>query len=77
MTYTIRIKETMQRDVKIKASSEEEALNKAYKLYYDTEIILNDNDLLDEEYGRFDCISESNDDSDYEYDTTTDENEVE
>lgn len=67
LIYTIRIKETMQRDVRIKATSEDDALEKAAELYYAQEIILDDNDLLDEENDRFDCVSSDDNLGDCEY----------
>lgn len=45
--FEVIITETLQRKVKVKASTEREAKNKVFKMYDDGEIILGSEDFLD------------------------------
>ncbi|GMU87418.1 MAG: hypothetical protein AMXMBFR48_26590 [Ignavibacteriales bacterium] len=51
--YTIEITETLTRLAEIEAPSLEQALEKARDMYYDGEIVLNECDLVDTEFNRF------------------------
>lgn len=53
--YTIEITETLQKQVKIKASSQEEAEKKVREQYQNNEIVLDSNDYIDTCYQ---CIKE-------------------
>ena len=53
--YTIEITETLQKQVKIKANSQEEAERKVREQYQNNEIVLDSNDYIDTCYK---CIKE-------------------
>lgn len=45
--YEVLVSELLQRKVKVKADSEKEAKDKVKDMYFNEEIILNDDDLYD------------------------------
>lgn len=53
--YTIEITETLQKQVKIKANSQEEAEKKVKEQYQNNEIVLDSNDYI---YTCYQCIKE-------------------
>lgn len=54
-SFTIEIKETLIRLIEVEGASKEEALEKAKDLYYECEVLLSENDLVETEF----CIFES------------------
>lgn len=53
--YTIEITETLQKQVKIKANSQEEAERKVKEKYQNNDILLDENNYIDTNYQ---CIKE-------------------
>jgi len=47
MTFQFEITETLQRQIKVEADSEEEAILKASELYRNTDIVLDSRDYMD------------------------------
>lgn len=53
MKYLVKISETLKRKVEIEADNPSEALQKTKDKYYNSEIILDADDLVDGEVGFF------------------------
>ena len=75
MTYTIEITQTLTRNVRIKASSREAAIEKAESLCNEEAILLDDYDSIIEatDSRRFNCISESESNNEYDFDADEEE----
>lgn len=47
MKYLVEISETLQRKIVVEADSQDEARQKAEDMYYNSEIVLNADDIVD------------------------------
>jgi DpnD/PcfM-like protein len=48
--FTIQVEEQLSRSIEIEANSEFEAISKVRKLYFDEEIVLDENDFVTVEF---------------------------